>query len=215
MCTLFKSDSPDDIHRLASKAGVEYIFLEDTDQSFVYTHLTEPYFSQLIEEGQMAIYRVNTGVHRDAPAGEMADIAVGKDNAVVLLRRDHVPILQARLGGNFYGPEPHGICETAQWMSNDGQLVLMSEAPMQGELSFSALSLGKPRTLVIYADNTEVYRGRIAARGGHVNFPVTLQQGRTRFRINCPEGAEVASAYGGTDRRSLSFKIYRLQFTPK
>ena len=212
MCSLFQSDTPQVIHKIANDAGIDYIYLENIHVSSFHTHLTEPYFTQLKEHGRMAVFRINTGVRVDVPVDEEAEPA--KEDVQILLRKDHEPVLQARLGGNFYGPEPHGICETAQWMSNEGQMVLTATAPLKGSISFSALALGKPRTMVLYNDNKELFRQRITARGGHVTFPIDLQEGRNRIRIVSLEGAEVASAYGGNDRRALSFKIYRLEFAP-
>ena len=210
LCELFSSSSPEFIYGYSMKAGIDYLFLEDRNESAVFQHLAEPYFTRAYERGEMVIFRVNAGRPRPdifIPAG-----ARESENRV-LLRRDEEPLLQGRFGQNFYPPEPHGICEEARWMSNDAAIILNSKEELEGTVLFTALSLGKERTLRAFLNDREIFTARIGRTESRVQIPLLLDEGKNWLRLVCVEGPEEASLYyKGGDTRPLSFKILRLDF---
>jgi hypothetical protein len=209
ICRLFRSDSPKMIHHLASKASIDFLFVESKTESLAFTRLLEPYFSLAVEQGDMAVFRVNSSKY-DVSEEDMKEPGQG-----VLYREKGDDVVHARFGQNFYPPEPHGLCEKASWMSNDGMIILSIDKEIKGEFSFEVLAITENRTLVAYVNETEVLRSSLGTQPAVVKIPVELKQGKNRVRLVCVEGPEPASRFGArNDQRMLSLKILRLAFRP-
>jgi hypothetical protein len=203
---LFHEDSPARIYQLCRLNGIRYIFLstivkepaEEVRQEFV-----QPYFSVVKQTGEALLFQLNDGIEVVAEDLERKVLREEKDQ----------PVLSASFEKNFYSPEVQVGSETFRWMSNDGEIFLKIQEPLEGKLQFLAFSFARDRIMEVFLGDQLVHKVTVSPNGTKVLFPVKLEPGDSRVLIHCVgEPERAGDIANNSDRRRLSFKIQSLRF---
>ena len=204
---LFHEEAPAGVYNSCLRLGIDYFFLSTQTNIVAYDfrqELVEPYFSTVHRSGDSIVVRRNSGLSVDAK--EM--------DRTVLLAEEGKAVLQATFERNLFPREVRQGIDTGRWMSNHAQISLLSSRGSAGQLEFTALPLGKQRVIEIFLNDQVVLRKPVSTKGSKIIFPLNLQPGLSKLRIDCPTGAEPADNYSHNgDQRKLSIRLFRFHFT--
>jgi hypothetical protein len=200
---IFHLSSPGQISSATQRAGIEYLWLPAHHSLKAFeAHLVEPYFSLSIKQGNARLYRVNP---RTIQIAEMEQrVLLQNENGTVLLECDYA--------SGFYPPEMQKGLETARWLSDDASLRLKAIKQLKGSLSLIAYAFEQERELELLLDGKPLTRKTVQPKGTHISVDLEITAGEHVLTWNAVAGPSSAA---GPDHRSLSFKIWNLQFSTR
>lgn len=119
------------------------------------------------------------------------------------------------LQSGWYGLENWG--KPTRWMNDEAVIRVYSDGNKSLNLSLTAISFHRPRTLEIYANNNMLIRETVATGFRTLATPIQLEKGGTLIRLHVSEGCERPidiKELDDDDSRCLSMAIQNITISP-